>query len=207
MADSGGIIEYYKLAAAIIPVLWVGQALLLLDPKPALDQAEPLLTRLGVVTGQTAAAVGAGPSAELLRRREELADRINTLLSSDQRDSIDPAVQLERMRLTAEYFTLNQVEVAEQLERSKPLLAENRSVQKTWHSIAKPLKPMALLAIVAPPLAVLSEALSLAGVATNDSSQLYTIGVTLGLSLGAAFLILPIWARWLKILDAHIRLR
>jgi hypothetical protein len=86
-------------------------------------------------------------------------------------------------------------------------LAENRSLQKTWHSIAKPLKPMALLAIVAPPLAVLSEALSLAGVATNDSSQLYTIGVTLGLSLGAAFLILPIWARWLKILDAHIRLR
>ncbi len=206
MADSGGIIEYYKLAAGVIPVLWVGQALLLIDPKPALDQTEPLLTRLGAVTEKTNIAVGAGPSAELVRRREELDERINAL-SSDRRDSIDPAVQLERLSLRKEQLTLDQLEFAEQLERSKPVLAENRSLQKAWHSIARPLKPLAVLAIVAPPLAVLSEALSLYGVATNSSSQLITVGVSLGLGLGAAFLILPIWARWLKILGAHIRLR
>ena len=204
MADSGGIIEYYKLAAAVIPVLWVGQALLLLDPRAVLDQIEPLRARLSAATEKTEATVGAGPSAELVRRREELAERINAFLSSDRRDSIDPAVRRERIELIAEGFTLNQLEVAEQLERSKPLLTELRSLQKIWHSIAKRLRPMAFFAIVAPPLAVLSEALSLYGVATNDTSRLITAAVTLGLGLGAAFLILPIWGRWFKILGAHI---
>ena len=35
MPDSAGLIEYYKLAAAVLPVLWIGNVLQQLDPNAA----------------------------------------------------------------------------------------------------------------------------------------------------------------------------
>jgi predicted aconitase with swiveling domain len=64
-----------------------------------------------------------------------------------------------------------------------------------------------MLSLVALPLAVLSEALSLYGVADDRQSTLITVTVTVGLALGGAILIVPLYAGWIRLMWGRSWLR
>jgi len=197
MVEAAGAIQYYMLAAAVIPVLWVGNALQQLDPSPARHAIEPLDSRLGTLEDQSNTAL-----RQTGRGHQTLTETLETLSSP----SMSPDQKLVRLKELQQLEEARQAAVAKQ----KPidtLLAEAASLKDSGRTVATRFRSVAMLSLVALPLAVLSEALSLYGVADDRQSTLITVTVTVGLALGGAILIVPLYAGWIRLMWGRSWLR
>ncbi|MBV9195848.1 MAG: hypothetical protein JO168_17055 [Solirubrobacterales bacterium] len=122
MADAGGPIEYYKLASAVIPVLWLGNVIQYLAPEPSASRQSDL----------------------------------------------------------------------------KKMAPDDPMAAQTRRRVAKHYRLLAMLAVVALPIAVVSETASLYGVYDNDDSPVITVVVTVGLALGCLLVLWPLFVGWWK---------
>jgi hypothetical protein len=87
------------------------------------------------------------------------------------------------------------------------LVAEAASLQDSGRIVKTRFRLLALLSLVAIPLATVSEGASLYGVAGDHHSTFITVVVTVGLALGGALLVVPLYASWIRLLGPRSWLR
>jgi hypothetical protein len=204
MADASGAIEYYKLAAAVIPVLWVGQALVQLDPAPARQAIEPLDRRLQTLEDQAETV-----NSEIDRSHSATAEIFEALSPPPGMSGEEQLKRLEELRQREEARGAA-IRAAFARGEQKPIDAlrgEAASLKDSGRIVKTRFRYLALLSLVALPLAVVSEGASLYGVAGDRQSTFITVVVTVGLALGGALLIVPLYAGWIRLLGRRSWLR
>ena len=208
MIDAAAL-EYYKLAAGVIPVLWVGQAFQFIGPEASRREIELLGSE----------AYEAGEAAEKLKEETEqwaLAAQVRgkeaTQKAAEYQEakdelSRDPENEAKKQRfdeLDRDRQELLAVELAEKEQaegdtRSGDLRNKANELLRRQRTLKKSTRRLALLAVVAVPAAFLSEALSLYGVYANNTATFITVIVTFGLALGGVLLIAPLWIGWMRL--------
>lgn len=143
------LIEYYKLAAGVIPVLWVGNVLQQLSPEAARRQLATLEKRAQAIPTD---------AQELRTRAAELQTRSDALRETGVEDM---ASLMEVLAVERDLAAL--VKEKDDLDKS---LDELEKVGQQVKRIA----PLAILAALALPFAAVSEGLAFYGVAANRTS-------------------------------------
>jgi hypothetical protein len=186
------VLEYYKLAAAVIPVLWVGQAFQFLGPEASRRQIE----LLGSEARETS------EKAERLKKEtEQWARGVQEWSKAIAQKIAEPSQKVMDEGWAKEQLAGLKAEKAqaEGDTRSGDLRNKANELVHRQHTLKTGMRRLALLAVVAVPAAFLSEALSLYGVYDDNSATFITVIVTTGLALGGVLLIAPLWVGWIQL--------
>jgi hypothetical protein len=206
MPDSAGLIEYYKLAASILPVLWIGNVLQQLDPNAACAAVQPLdarRRRLETEAGQLRAIPPAShyldPGA-LAARIETVKQEPDTPAKTEELNSLIAIRKALELSNPAQALEAAQAENNRRIATYDELLAEAAQLKLAAENLSKRYRPAALLALLALPLAAIGEAAALYGVAGDDHATIITILASVGVLLGGLLLLGPLFTGWLKLL-------
>lgn len=216
MPDSAGLIEYYKLAAAVLPVLWIGNVLQQLDPNAARAAAQPLEARRKRLETEALGPLGplAGAKATDYLNPSVLAARIKTVQQEpDTQAKLEELKSLMAIGNALEQHNGLQAREAAKAENDRriaridELHAEVAQLKLAGGDLLNRYRLVSRLALLALPLAAIGEAAALYGVANDDHATIITILVTVGILLGGLLLLGPLFIGWLKLLGPHSWIR
>lgn len=204
MPDSAGLIEYYKLVAAVLPVLWIGNVLQQLDPNAARAAIQSLEARRKLLETEANELLATPEASHYVDDPSALDARIETVIQEPD----TPARTKELKSLTAIHKAPNQPEALKaakadnnrRIARYDELRDEAAQLKLAGQNLSKRYRPVARLALLALPLAAIGEAAALYGVANNDDAAIITILASVGTLLGGLLLLGPLFVGWLKLL-------
>jgi hypothetical protein len=166
-------LEFYKLAAQVIPVLWIGTVLQRLSADPLRD--------------------------ELRRRKDEAARTLEEAMRLFN-TAIQAVADLRGREPEEHAGTTEQVKLANELMNTTLERVQKLDVQdveaRARRKAALRTIPYAITAVL---IAAVSEALALYGVAAPHTSWAVTAAVATGLATGGALLLGPLVIGWLQI--------
>jgi hypothetical protein len=212
MPDSAGLIEYYKLAAAVIPVLWIGNVLQQLDPNAARADVQPLEARrrrLETEADEVLATIASdyGDPSVLGVRIETVMQKPETPAKNEELNSLIAIRKARELKQPIQVLEAVKAENNRRSVRIDELRAEAAQLKLAGENLTSRYRPVALLALLAIPLAAIGEAAALYGVASDDHATIITILVNVGILLGGLLLLGPLFFGWLKLLGPRSWIR